>query len=165
MTLRTFHAIALFGLFATSCAGMAGDGDGDQIGEAVSLAFAPANTVGRAVASGNGLMHVFKSYDLRGRDIAAQHVLDGKSSVYSTAYGFPCASDACTGYQFNSKDKEPDGSGLYDYGARLYNPATGRFLSADTDERGLATWPRHCNLIGQRHERAAPPAATSALIG
>jgi RHS repeat-associated protein len=35
-------------------------------------------------------------------------------------------------YQFNGKEKEQDGSGFYDYGARLYNPATGRFLSADT---------------------------------
>jgi RHS repeat-associated protein len=86
-----------FALCATSCAGMAGDGEGDQIGEAVSLAFVPANTVGRAVARGNGLKHAFHSYDLRGRDVAAQHVLDGKSYVYATAYGFPCAADACTG--------------------------------------------------------------------
>jgi RHS repeat-associated protein len=34
-------------------------------------------------------------------------------------------------YQFNYKEKEQDGSGFYDYGARLYNPATGRWLSAD----------------------------------
>jgi RHS repeat-associated protein len=33
-------------------------------------------------------------------------------------------------YQFNFKEKEA--SGFYDYGARLYNPATGRWLSADT---------------------------------
>jgi RHS repeat-associated protein len=32
-------------------------------------------------------------------------------------------------YQFNFKEKEP--TGFYDYGARLYNPATGRWLSAD----------------------------------
>jgi RHS repeat-associated protein len=33
-------------------------------------------------------------------------------------------------YQFNFKEKES--TGFYDYGARLYNPATGRWLSADT---------------------------------
>ena len=32
-------------------------------------------------------------------------------------------------YQFNFKEKESD---FYDYGARLYNPATGRWLSADS---------------------------------
>jgi RHS repeat-associated protein len=41
-------------------------------------------------------------------------------------------------YQFNFKEKEKDGSGFYDYGAREYNPATGRFLSADSvDTDGL----------------------------
>jgi RHS repeat-associated protein len=34
-------------------------------------------------------------------------------------------------YQFNFKEKE-ESTGFYDYGARLYNPATGRWLSADT---------------------------------
>lgn len=34
-------------------------------------------------------------------------------------------------YQFNFKEKEA--SGFYDYGARLYNPAIGRWLSADTE--------------------------------
>jgi RHS repeat-associated protein len=35
-------------------------------------------------------------------------------------------------YQYTFKEKEdPAGGGLYDYGARLYNPRTGRFLSAD----------------------------------
>ncbi len=34
-------------------------------------------------------------------------------------------------YQFNFKEKEA--TGLYDYGARLYNPATGRWMSADGD--------------------------------
>jgi RHS repeat-associated protein len=34
-------------------------------------------------------------------------------------------------YQFTFKEKEADGSGFYDFGARLYNPAIGRFLSAD----------------------------------
>ena len=33
-------------------------------------------------------------------------------------------------YQFNFKEKET--TGFYDYGARLYNPATGRWLSPDT---------------------------------
>jgi RHS repeat-associated protein len=35
-------------------------------------------------------------------------------------------------YKFNFKEQEQDGTGLYDYGARLYNPSTGRWLSADT---------------------------------
>jgi RHS repeat-associated protein len=34
-------------------------------------------------------------------------------------------------YQFNFKEKES--TGFYDYGARLYNSATGRWLSADTE--------------------------------
>jgi RHS repeat-associated protein len=36
-------------------------------------------------------------------------------------------------YQFNFKEKEvADVGGFYDYGARIYNPRTGRFLSADS---------------------------------
>jgi len=35
-------------------------------------------------------------------------------------------------YQFNFKEKEV-ATGFYDYGARLYNPITGRFVSADTN--------------------------------
>src|SRR5262249_47045623 len=35
-------------------------------------------------------------------------------------------------YQFNFKEKEQDGTSFYDYGARIYNPASGRWLSADT---------------------------------
>jgi RHS repeat-associated protein len=39
--------------------------------------------------------------------------------------------------QFNFKEKETT-TGLYDYGGRMYNPATGRWLSADTSiEDGL----------------------------
>jgi RHS repeat-associated protein len=34
-------------------------------------------------------------------------------------------------YQYTSQEKEGDGTGFYDYGARLYNPATGRWLSPD----------------------------------
>jgi RHS repeat-associated protein len=34
-------------------------------------------------------------------------------------------------YQFNFKEKEA--TGFYDYGARLYDPATGRWLSADSN--------------------------------
>src|SRR5262249_34556632 len=34
-------------------------------------------------------------------------------------------------YQFNFKEKE-DVTGFYDYGARLYNPGTGRWLSPDS---------------------------------
>lgn len=36
-------------------------------------------------------------------------------------------------YQFNFKEKEA--TGFYDYGARLYNPVTGRWLSADASLR------------------------------
>src|SRR5262249_26527989 len=35
-------------------------------------------------------------------------------------------------YQFNFKEKEQDGTNFYDYGARVYNPPAGRWLSADT---------------------------------
>jgi RHS repeat-associated protein len=34
-------------------------------------------------------------------------------------------------YRYNFKEEEVDGTGFYDYGARLYDPAIGRFLSAD----------------------------------
>jgi RHS repeat-associated protein len=34
-------------------------------------------------------------------------------------------------YQFDFKERETDGTGFYDYGARVYNPATGRWLSPD----------------------------------
>jgi RHS repeat-associated protein len=37
-------------------------------------------------------------------------------------------------YQFNFKEKES--TGFYDYGARLYNPMTGRWLSADSNTAG-----------------------------
>jgi RHS repeat-associated protein len=40
-------------------------------------------------------------------------------------------------YQFTGKEKEQDQSDFYDYGARIYNPATGRWLSADTTTDGL----------------------------
>src|SRR5438132_10484596 len=36
-------------------------------------------------------------------------------------------------YQFNFKEKES--TGFYDYGARLYNPVTGRWLSADSSSK------------------------------
>jgi RHS repeat-associated protein len=36
-------------------------------------------------------------------------------------------------HRFN--DKEKDGLGFYDFGARLYNPRTGRWLSPDTSEK------------------------------
>lgn len=35
-------------------------------------------------------------------------------------------------YQFNFKEKEQDGTGFYDYGARLLDPVSGRWLSPDT---------------------------------
>jgi RHS repeat-associated protein len=35
-------------------------------------------------------------------------------------------------HEFNFKEQEQDGSGFYDYGARVYDPATGRWLSADS---------------------------------
>jgi insecticidal toxin complex protein TccC len=39
--------------------------------------------------------------------------------------------------QWNFKEKDADGyaHGLYDYGARMYNPATGRWLSPDTSTK------------------------------
>lgn len=39
-------------------------------------------------------------------------------------------------HQFNFKEKAQNGSGFYDYGARLYNPATGRWLSPDSAQTG-----------------------------
>ena len=37
-------------------------------------------------------------------------------------------------YQFTFKERELDGTSFYDCGARLFNPATGRWLSADTSD-------------------------------
>jgi RHS repeat-associated protein len=53
---------------------------------------------------------------------------DRSTSNYTPAY----TETFTPKYQFNFKEKEQDGTGLYDYGARLYSPATGRFLSADS---------------------------------
>ena len=38
-------------------------------------------------------------------------------------------------YQYTFHEKEQDGTLFYDYGARLYNPAIGRWLSPDTDRQ------------------------------
>jgi RHS repeat-associated protein len=38
-------------------------------------------------------------------------------------------------YQFNFRERESDGTGFYDYGARIYNPATGRWLSPDSSTK------------------------------
>src|SRR5262249_39267756 len=49
------------------------------------------------------------------------------------SYPTGCESESFTPkYQFNFKEKEQDGTGFYDYGARIFNPATGRWLSPDT---------------------------------
>src|SRR5262249_22204177 len=38
-------------------------------------------------------------------------------------------------YQFNFMEKEQDGTSFYDHGARIYNPATARWLSADSSTK------------------------------
>src|SRR4051794_12334145 len=94
MTAHRSRILGVLALGAMSCAG-----SGDDIAEttdAVSPSISATNTIGRVLASGNGLAHTFHSYDARGRTIATQHVLDGSSYVHSSTYGFPCASDACT---------------------------------------------------------------------
>jgi RHS repeat-associated protein len=50
--------------------------------------------------------------------------VDGSERLANASYPFQPK------YRFNFKEKES--TGLYDYGARLYDPETGRFLSADT---------------------------------
>jgi RHS repeat-associated protein len=37
-------------------------------------------------------------------------------------------------YQFTFKEREGDNSGLYDYGARMYDPMIGRWLSSDSSD-------------------------------
>jgi RHS repeat-associated protein len=44
-----------------------------------------------------------------------------------------CAGGFTPKYKFNHKEK--DSLGFYNYGARMYNPASGRFLTADTSSR------------------------------
>jgi RHS repeat-associated protein len=81
----------------SSCVGGGGPPQLAETSEAVTLAITLSNGVGRLVSSGNGLARTFHSYDARGRSVATERVLDGTSYVYRTTYGFPCASDACTG--------------------------------------------------------------------
>jgi RHS repeat-associated protein len=85
-------SIALTAAGCVGTEGGVGEGGGPN-----AIAISITNVVGRVVAKGNGGALEFRGYDARGRNIAAQHVLDGKSYVYSVGYGFPCASDACTG--------------------------------------------------------------------
>jgi RHS repeat-associated protein len=68
-----------------------------QTAAAVSLSITLSNEIGRAVSTGNGLARRFVAYDARGRDIAAQHVLDNTSYVYTTAYGYPQSAISVTG--------------------------------------------------------------------
>jgi RHS repeat-associated protein len=93
---KAFAVVALIACGATSCTDLGG-GEGAETSEAVTLSIGLTNQLGRVTSSGNGLSRTFYSYDARRRTVATQHVLDGTSYVYTTAYGFPCATDACTG--------------------------------------------------------------------
>jgi RHS repeat-associated protein len=60
-----------------------------QTSAEVSLSITVANAIGRVVSDGNGLTRSYHSYDDLDREAASQHVLDGSSYVYSTAFGYP----------------------------------------------------------------------------
>ncbi len=69
---------------------------------------------------------------------SATLVSDSNGTVVRRASYKPYGQDRATPvaafvpkYQFTFKEKENDGTGFYDYGARLYDPAVGRWLSAD----------------------------------
>src|SRR5262249_11432484 len=89
--------VVLVAIGTGSCAGLDGRTGVDELAEPVTLSVPLTNTIGRVVSTGNGAARRFFSYDARGRSTYEQHVLDGKSYVYSNAYGFPCAPSACTG--------------------------------------------------------------------
>lgn len=63
-------------------------------------------------------------------------------------------------YQFNFKEREQDGTGYYDYGARMYDPGSGRWLSPDNlAEDGLNRYSyvrnnpvRHTDPTGNQSE-------------
>jgi RHS repeat-associated protein len=100
--MKTVQVIAVLTCGATGCGSR-----GAQLGEIVSAAvgagsgsapaFSQTNLVGRMASTGNGLARTYHCYDARGRSVATEHVLDDASYFYYTSYGFPCASDACTG--------------------------------------------------------------------
>jgi RHS repeat-associated protein len=65
--------------------------------------------------------------------------------------------------QYNFKEKEGDGSGYYDYGARLYNPAIGSFLSPDSVGEGVNRYAyvsnnplRYTDPTGHQQQEAQP---------
>jgi RHS repeat-associated protein len=97
---KTVHIIAIL-VCGASCGRK-----GAEVGELVAAAvpccsgsapsFSQSNLVGRVVSTGDGRARRFESYDGHGRSVSTKHVLDGLSYQYDTAYGFPCASDACT---------------------------------------------------------------------
>ncbi len=63
-------------------------------------------------------------------------------------------------HQFNFKEKES--TGFYDYGARLYNPATGRWLSADSS---VADGPNRYSYVDNNPLRFMDPSGRQSREG
>src|ERR1700722_8988414 len=81
----------------------AGCGDSHPSGEvtaetaaALALGITAANEMGQLFSSGNGRARTYYAYDSRSRATAVEHVLDDTPYVFTSTYGFPCASNACT---------------------------------------------------------------------
>ena len=52
---------------------------------------------------------------------------------YGETRGVECATPPCFTPKLQFNFKEKDATGFYDFGARIYNPGTGRWLSPDTE--------------------------------
>jgi RHS repeat-associated protein len=94
---RALHQLfAAFVFASVGCGGQVDPNAGDGDSAAVTLAISLTNQIGRVTAHGNGAAHAFYGYDVRSREVATQHILNGSSYSYAMTYGFPCSSAACT---------------------------------------------------------------------
>jgi RHS repeat-associated protein len=96
----------------------------------------PGDVTGCTVNKADGCLKFYHADHLGSSTLVTD---DASTVVHRQAYSpygrdlvSPAPGPFTPKYQFNFKEKEADGSGFYDYGARVYNPATGRWLSPDS---------------------------------